>query len=242
MPGRPRKYHTREERLQARRKQSALRYQDPRAREARALQNQRAYEKLRVRENADIQVPDDVRECASTPWRFKNEATIARFRAGPASLSFGGLDLGEEDLRELSCGLPQYSPSATALPSNFAECWDILSAALYGYHLRVYMEGQVAQLSHCGMRSKVEFSDQLLRQYRNLLSRWETLVEFISPCAQGDNRPEVLISKHNARWTADQIVFMYQEIQAFAQGGAMFVSTLNDRHRYLGSLYSSPQF
>ncbi|KAJ3538624.1 hypothetical protein NMY22_g5087 [Coprinellus aureogranulatus] len=148
------------------------------AREARALQNQRAYEKLRVRENADIQVPDDVRECASTPWRFKNEATIARFRAGPASLSFGDLDLGEEDLRELSCGLPQYSPSATALPSNFAECWDILSAALYGYHLRVYMEGQVAQLSHCGMRSKVEFSDQLLRQYRNLLSRWETLVEF----------------------------------------------------------------
>ena len=170
-------------------------------------------------------------------WVFEEESTVARFIAGPSTLSFGELEIKEGDLHLLSCSLLRYSLGVVALPPNFEECWDELSAALYGYQIRVYMNEQISQLTLYGAQSGLEFSANLRQRYRELLSRWETLVGLISRLEREGNRPGELLSRHNARWTAEQIAFAYDDLQALVKGGGDYVSVLYNRHRALRRLY-----
>jgi fatty acid-binding protein DegV len=55
---------------------------------------------------------------------------------------------------------------------------------------------------------------------------------------QEGNRPGELLSRHNARWTAEQIVFVCNDLQALVKGGSDYVAALYNRHRALGRLYS----
>lgn len=168
---------------------------------------------------------------------FRDEAIVAHFRAGPKFLSFGGREIGDKELHTLAFAMLPCALGMVDLPVDLVRCWDDLSAALYGYQIRIYMEEQVAMLTHISSQSRLAFSNLLHQRYESVLARWEALAGLVVRQGPGEADSTVLISTHNMRWAAQQVIFAYQDLQAFAQGDAAFVSTLNDRHRHLGDLY-----
>ncbi|TEB39551.1 hypothetical protein FA13DRAFT_9074 [Coprinellus micaceus] len=186
------------------------------------------WERRQLRPYTNAALPDEVQRWASSSWLFKEQSTVIQFRAGPRTLRFGELEIGVRELHILSFGLLQHTLSTVNLPPNLEECWDELSAALYGYQTRVFTQEQISQLTLYGAQSKRQFSLSLRRRHEELLARWEMLFELIPHLKQEGNRPAELVSRHNARWTAEQVVFAYNGLQALVKGGGLYASTLSE--------------
>ncbi|KAJ3543009.1 hypothetical protein NMY22_g3296 [Coprinellus aureogranulatus] len=146
--GRPAKYFTREERLAARRARLRERYQDPQFVQTRSKENRRHYAKKRLRENANLIMPERLKQLGSQPYSFKEEDVLDRFRAGllPAP------SIPPEDIDSII----------------FEKDWDALSAALHGYQVRKYLESQREQLRRYQSQTKVVVLSGLVSQFHHL--------------------------------------------------------------------------
>lgn len=204
---------------------------------ARSKENRRAYAKKRVQENASIAVPERVKSKASWPFLFEDESVVARFQRGAAIECLSDTAICDDHL-ELLTRLPPY-PSSLISSIDYDKDHETVSAALYGYQLRMYTDNVVEQMRHYQPELKLATSSDLFDKFNRLLERFSTFDKAVIRYAKEEDSVAELICEHNAMWTARLLLFIKEDLQSLAVGDDTYVSTLYDRILHIRSLYDN---
>ncbi|KAJ3503019.1 hypothetical protein NMY22_g18394 [Coprinellus aureogranulatus] len=225
--GRPAKYFTREERLAARRIRLAERYNDPKFVESRSKENRRYYAKKRLVQNANIAVPERVQEVASLPYSFKDTDVVIRFRAGYNIELLAVYAVCDTHL-DVYSRLPPY-PESHIVDIDLDKDWDALSAALYGYQVRKYIESLQEQIRLYNSETKVTISTGLVRQFNRLEELWGVLDKAVQRYLKAGKLVPARIANHTARWQATTMMYIKQDLEALAKPDDSYISLVQSR-------------
>lgn len=253
--GRPAKYHTREERLIARRAQRARRESEPgydillfhlpegfrlrvaRAKEVRRAQGRRAWQKKRnlaLLNKGPPNIPEAVREQALKEISsLEYSRMYNQFLQGRDTLGFEEVDIEEEDF-EAMMGAPPYSNLIASL-SGFSEKLPVITAALHGMLVRKHIAHCDDLLARARSLSQLHIYNGLNAQYHELIVKFNETTICARDSSERGDIAAVAMATLNNKWAAKQIVDTVEGMEALREGCDKFIRTILERKWQLGS-------
>ncbi|KAJ3529899.1 hypothetical protein NMY22_g8803 [Coprinellus aureogranulatus] len=229
--GRPAKYFTKEERLQARRSERAKRAAMPGGREKRSEENRRAYLRRRGIQhlNEPTQpIPERILKLSESVIIAPGYSKLfSSFRDGRDILGLDEMDIEEADLEVLT-GEPPYPPEIVSL-SAFSDEWPSISAAMHGYATRRYL-GRCDALVTASIKTKDHvLIFELIRDHDNLFSEYQRIIDALRAFQQDGEHAQSLIAQQNSRWYSRLIRYSHQDIEMLRKGGGELLKGVMER-------------
>ncbi|RXW12095.1 hypothetical protein EST38_g13757 [Candolleomyces aberdarensis] len=222
------KYHTQEQRKEARRKQRAQRSLKPGAKELCREQNRRAYAKRKL-----IVVPEPSEIVQSLSSMEISEDSLYEhlyvhhsITAGPLKLP--QITLTDADFRDM-IGHPPYPSHVIGLPS-FEKDWPIISAAFHGYATRKFVLEQTKWMNEAAGRDRASLSSELTKLYRHLMEEWDQFGDDVRKHA--DQLPTELIAFQNRLWASRRLMWLVEDLRSLVEGTDTLFVTLQARLRH----------
>ncbi|KAJ3508320.1 hypothetical protein NMY22_g16651 [Coprinellus aureogranulatus] len=229
--GRRAKYFTREERLEARRAQRALKESQPGWKEKRSQENRRAWRKkqaIKLLNQDPPLVPKHVRDLAEEEISSADYGNwYHQFRQGRDCLGLDEVDIEVEELERLT-SLPPYPTSVTRM-SSFPEDWPLISAALHGYSARKYIEHCTTLLTLCRRFRQHDIVNQLYEEYRELVLHRSRLSDAMKHFRFPKDQEEIYITRQNMRWTSRLLLHKIEDIGELRKGVGNLVNMIVER-------------
>ncbi|KAJ3543804.1 hypothetical protein NMY22_g3012 [Coprinellus aureogranulatus] len=235
--GRTAKYLTRKERLEAQRKQRALRAQKPGAKAVRSAESRRAYLKRKGLTLIRTEVPQpdaSIRRAAELGMSSQDYVNVFRqFRGGEGTLVLDGLD-GEVDIDALA-GMPPY-PRCLVDLDTFFDDWDYIEAAMHGGMARRHLE-QCEELIDLRRRlSDHELAIELHKRHKELTLEYQRFVDTHAHLDRFGQWQESDIALQNVKWKSRLLMYSWGDIEALKKGDGLFVHEVMERMWNIGKI------
>ncbi|KAJ3531282.1 hypothetical protein NMY22_g8220 [Coprinellus aureogranulatus] len=229
--GRRAKYFTREERLEARKAQRALKESQPGWKEKRSEENRQAWRKkqaLKLLNQGPPLVSQRVRDLSEEEISGGDyESWYHQFREGRDCLGLDEVDIEVEELECLTSS-PPYPTSVTRV-SSFSEDWPLISAVLHGYSARKYIEHCDTLIDLCRRAPQHGIISRLYEEYRGLVLHWSRLDDAMKHFRSPEDQEEIYITTQNIRWTSRLLLYKVEDIGELGKGVGNLVNAIIER-------------